>query len=1089
MRTAIGVLALPLLVAGLCRAQDLLPIEAEPMSPAYHPIAPADGAVAVTDPPPMVFWYTMQARSWTVEISRNADFTDPIVVPDLELPMHNHTAVLGEGTWHWRYFYRNEAGDRSEYSPVRSFTVTAESIPFPVPSVEQILAELPGHPRMFTTRAGLDEFRARADGPAKAAAAALIRSAEGALEREVPEPELGSAIPEDATRRGLTFWLRDGVALQALNLSPGSLENHSKGTRNLAMAYLLTGDERYAQAAKRWLLWQANFRNDWHQEEKAHHDTVHCYEYGLQRAASVYDSICEVLSDDERAAVLAHIQYHGDAVYRKLRFHKRTHLRWLDSHAQQDMHELVTTALAVANDLPDAREWLEYLIPQYVNRLAWGYNDGGYCEGHYYNYKWHGMLRCALALRTATGIDLLRKPRFTNAGRFWLYCMSLNYWWPHFGDNFGLISGFAGSSNDRDGASFLAGHYGDRYVQWWAGQIDADLQFPLRYFGDETLAEKPPVDIPQAAMYPETGWAALYDRFYDHSSTRLFFECSPWGSCSHSHQDQNSFVIHAFGQILAIDKGYYGYYGDEYHRQICQASRSHNTILVDGEGQGHGIQYNGRIVDFHDTRDFSFVMGDATAAYGERLSTFLRAVVFIRPDIFVIYDEIQAPEPHRYTWLLNAFHQMGLDEQSQIITINEPGAKLEVNHLLPGGLTYRQDNVRPYELKARYMESFPEQWTAWCETSEPAADTRFLTVLVPYRAGDGVRLVDAQPIETAHLVGARLTLRGGEDTVLFQRDIKARARGTWQAVTTDAICTVMRAPAEGAASWVHVTGTVLEADGQTLTRSEQPVSSESATPVEHRTDDLPPVALEVHDSHGSYRQPLEATADRWGRCFYFARLRPREQGRYQLRLDPERVEVLVQDRYDAAHSSAGHEVELRDDCEVILRCNKPLAGTVPATLTESCSGRLINLVRNGGFEAGTPDYPPFGWWVRHYSTGDPSFVYWCDDDPAEGDHCMRVFRHSNRIRSYSQGFDVDRPGTYVLRFKAKATCAGAIVNTSWSPWSLSARVEPSDEWRQYEVVREDIEPHRATIHVLFDTAEGPEQTLWVDDLQFGYLAK
>jgi hypothetical protein len=47
----------------------------------------------------------------------------------------------------------------------------------------------------------------------------------------------------------------------------------------------------------------------------------------------------------------------------------------------------------------------------------------------------------------------------------------------------------------------------------------------------------------------------------------------------------------------------------------------------------------------------------------------------------------------------------------------------------------------------------------------------------------------------------------------------------------------------------------------------------------------------------------------------------------------------------------------------------------------------------------------------------------------------------------------------------------------------------SDESQEYEVVREDIEPHRATIHVIFDRAEGPEQTLWVDDLQFGHIAE
>jgi len=125
----------------------------------------------------------------------------------------------------------------------------------------------------------------------------------------------------------------------------------------------------------------------------------------------------------------------------------------------------------VAKDLPAAKAaWLAYLIPQYVNRLAWGENDGGYSEGHYYNYKWHGMLRCAVSLKNAAGIDLFRKPRFINAGRFWLYCMSLNYWWNHYGDNFSLHTPLAGNGNDRDDANFMASVYQDRYVKWWADQ-------------------------------------------------------------------------------------------------------------------------------------------------------------------------------------------------------------------------------------------------------------------------------------------------------------------------------------------------------------------------------------------------------------------------------------------------------------------------------------------------------------------------------------------------------------------------------------------------------------------------------------------
>ena len=1090
-------LLLPAVLAVGCKQAPVAPsaakglaIESWAMDPRIHPVAPEDGAVAVTNPPAMVFWHTAKAAAYTVEIARRRNFGGAIVVGGITLPFYNHTAALARGMWFWRYRYETRDGKRSVWSPVRSFRITRRSIPFPVPSVATLLSRLPDHPRIYTTKATLPAFRARKDKVAAQAFAALVARGERALAQPPQPPKLGGAMPSDPKRRGVAFWLDGGRPRQAIGVSPGTLEYASTITRDLAMLYLITGERKYADAARLRLLWQANFRIDAHQAERAHHDTVHCYEYGLQRMASAYDSIYDVLSPADRAKVLAAVEHEGGACYRKLRFKRRIHLKYQTSHAQQDMHELVTTSLAVVNDLPAAREWLEYLVPQYVNRLAWGKHDGGYSEGHYYNYKWHGMLRCALSLRNATGIDLFHKPRFRNAGRFWLYCMSLNYWWAHFGDTFSLHTPLSGSSNDRDGANFLASLYGDRTVKWWANQIDAPVQMPLWYLSDETLAEKPPVDIPQAAMFPDVGWASMYDRFYDSRSTRLFFKSSPWGSHGHSHQDENSFVVHAFGEILAIDKGYYGYCGDAYHRQVCRASKSHNTILVDGEGQGSGIQYGGRIVEFFDSASGSFVAGDATAAYGGRLSRFLRSIVFIRPHTFVVYDELAAPNPATFSWQLNAFLKMRLDEAKQTITIHSNKAALRATHLLPGGLRYRQSNERQFPLKARYNEAFPEQWTCWCETSRKAADARFLTVLDPHLAASGPAVRNVRKLDTKHLVGASFDLGGDSYTVLFQRDTARPVRAEAAGIDTDAKCVVVRRRGEDKEAVSHfvVAGTRLNVDGRALFRSRTCASADSTQPVKRAAASLSSVSLSVTDSHGSYTVPLECAADRWGRVFYFARLDPREQGRYEIAVGGPGAEVLVEDKWDPAQSTRGRRVVLREGSMLIVRSPRPLAaGSVRATLTESFKGRIVSLVRNGNFEDGVEGYVPIGWWYRHYSTGDPSYVYWSDDRPAEGSRCLKLVRVNHKARAYSQGIDITKPGRYVFRFKAKATCKGAVMNTSWSRHALTVHVEPSADWKEYRV-EGNLPAHRACIHCIFDRAEGPNQVLWVDDMEFGRIA-
>ena len=123
----------------------------------------------------------------------------------------------------------------------------------------------------------------------------------------------------------------------------------------LSWAYLISGDERYAEAAKAWLMWLCPFRMDYHlaRSQRAAHDTVvYNYESGLKSMACTYDRIYEFLSDDERAAVLEHVKYHGDNAYRWCHDGLKLHLNYENSHGQQCMHALLTTVMAVMGGPP-----------------------------------------------------------------------------------------------------------------------------------------------------------------------------------------------------------------------------------------------------------------------------------------------------------------------------------------------------------------------------------------------------------------------------------------------------------------------------------------------------------------------------------------------------------------------------------------------------------------------------------------------------------------------------------------------------------------------------------------------------------------
>jgi len=268
----------------------------------------------------------------------------------------------------------------------------------------------------------------------------------------------------------------------------------------------------------------------------------------------------------------------------------------------------------------------------------------------------------------------------------------------------------------------------------------------------------------------------------------------------------------------------------------------------------------------------------------------------------------------------------------------------------------------------------------------------------------------------------------------------------------------------------------------------EPSSWDSSPKSEHN---LPKAAscVTVEDSKGQWEAAMEYAVDRSGNVFHFARLDPREQGEYEILVDDPGADVLVEDKWDPAHNSRGRHVELREGSMLIVKTGTFLGRAgIRAKLKKAYKGRIVSLVRNGDFEVGIPGYAPRGWWFRHYSTGDPSYVYLSDESPAEGKHCMKLVRAVHKARAYSQSIKIAKPGRYVFRFKAKATCKGASINTSWSRQSLVVRVEPSEEWREYRVER-DMTPHDACIHCLFDKAEGPNQVLWVDDMEFGRVAE
>lgn len=123
------------------------------------------------------------------------------------------------------------------------------------------------------------------------------------------------------------------------------------------------------------------------------------------------------------------------------------------------------------------------------------------------------------------------------------------------------------------------------------------------------------------------------------------FSYDPGGG--HVHPDANHFVIFGAGQWLIRDDGY-----------RSKWTSQHNTLLVDGRGQlGEGEQWfqgaeplavkaQPRILQAQPTAALDYIVGDATAAYPADLGLerFQRHLLFVKPDVLIVADDIQLQE-------------------------------------------------------------------------------------------------------------------------------------------------------------------------------------------------------------------------------------------------------------------------------------------------------------------------------------------------------------------------------------------------------------------------------------------------------------
>lgn len=350
--------------------------------------------------------------------------------------------------------------------------------------------------------------------------------------------------------------------------------------------------------------------------------------------------------------------------------------------------EVIGTALIGASCLlgekTAATAWFKALFPLYLASLlptvttdgadksAGAYAIWGYTASNLPTWE---------VLRWASGLDL---SGLTQAQRFGRWVSEVAppgkaaVWW---GDGAELLR----RAEWESAIHLLADRTSDAKTQQHARQLGAP-RFPTVWHALAPLRPQPAATAvrPRSVFFDLAGIAVLADEADPSSDLSAHFRSSPFGALVHAHYDQNSFVITYKGKHLAIDSGSYDYWGSPHYLDWYKRTVAHNAITFDGgKGQeldaapkGDGTRH-GKISKQGAVPAGSFVVGDASAAYGQHVSSAFRTLAVLPDGLVVVYDQIGAASGKTWEWNLHTPMATRLSEKSLQIANGDVRACVE----------------------------------------------------------------------------------------------------------------------------------------------------------------------------------------------------------------------------------------------------------------------------------------------------------------------------------------------------------------------------------------------------------------------------
>jgi hypothetical protein len=444
---------------------------------------------------------------------------------------------------------------------------------------------------------------------------------------------------------------------------------------HLAMAYRLSGEEKYLDAARRDLLAAANFP-EW--EKPSFLATAE-----MTTAVSIgYDWLFDRLSEADRSVLRDAIAAKGLRV--GLRAYESGESWTVAKHNWNLVGNagMIVGALAVMDESPEVAQPAMTAARRSLEHGLNGFEpDGGWEEGPtYWNYGMRYLAYAVASLRSATGSmqGLERSPGLSRTGEF-----RMNVIGPT-GRNFN----FADSSEaPGDSPQMFALAWAFKRPEFATFERDRSHSdpsvFDLLWYQPEDVGVVEP-KVPTAACFKGIGVATFRSAWNDPNATYVAFKGGD-NRAHHGHLDIGTFVLDAIGERWAIDLG-----SDNYDLPAGKrwtyyrySTPGHNTIVLDGENQLEAAV--APIITFD--RFHNFAVADLTAAYGGRAKRLLRGVALLNGgrDVLV-QDEISLAKTVQVAWTMHT--RAAVELRGRTAVLQQNGKTMTATLLYPPGAQF-----------------------------------------------------------------------------------------------------------------------------------------------------------------------------------------------------------------------------------------------------------------------------------------------------------------------------------------------------------------------------------------------------------------